>query len=87
MLFRSGASTNSLTTRMYINNDGKVGINTTSPTNQLHIEGGLYVGTTSGVLLSSADRPMITRGWMHSLQVIMQVLVDGVFLWKVEQLH
>ena len=57
-----GADTNPLATRMYINNDGKVGINTTSPAHQLHVEGGLYVGTTSGVLLSSADRPMITRG-------------------------
>ena len=66
MLFQTkapGSTAGTLTTRMYVQNDGKIGINTTSPAHQLHIEGGLYVGTTSGVLLSSADRPMITRGW------------------------
>ena len=44
-----GATTNSLATRMYINNDGKIGINTTSPTHQLHVNGNTFLSGVSTI--------------------------------------
>jgi len=59
-----GAASNALTPRMYIRNDGNIGINTTVPNHRLQVNGGLFLdNNTSGVLLSGADRPMITRGF------------------------
>jgi hypothetical protein len=44
--------------------NGNVGIFTNSPSHRLHVNGGLFLdNNTSGVLLSAADRPMITRGF------------------------
>lgn len=44
--------------------NGNVGIFTNSPLHRLHVNGGLFLeNNTSGVLLSAADRPLITRGF------------------------
>jgi hypothetical protein len=44
--------------------NGNVGIFTGSPAHRLHVNGGLFLdNNTSGVLLSAADRPLITRGF------------------------
>ena len=52
---------------MRITSGGCVGIGTTSPSQALHVVGNLFIDdddtTGNGVMLESADRPLITRGW------------------------
>ncbi len=46
------------------NNGANVGIGTVAPTQKLHVDGNLMMtNSTNGVMLNSADRPLITRGW------------------------
>jgi hypothetical protein len=46
---------------------GNIGIGTSSPSESLHIVGNLFIDdndtTGKGIMLESADRPLITRGW------------------------
>ena len=56
-----GADTNSLATRMYINNDGKVGINTTSPTTQFHVNGS-FLSTGQSTFSSTKNSQSTTSG-------------------------
>ena len=79
MLFQTkipGADTNSLTTRMYINNDGKIGINTTSPTHQLHVNGNTFlsgVSTITNLLTTNISSSNIIN--TNSIYIYMYVCV------------
>jgi hypothetical protein len=46
-----------------IRTSGNFGVGTTTPAHRLDVSGTIYASTTMGIMLSSADRPIITRGW------------------------
>lgn len=55
----AGAANYALTIRT----SGNFGVGTTTPAHRLDVNGTIYAATTMGIMLSSADRPIITRGW------------------------
>jgi len=46
-----------------IRTSGNFGVGTTTPAHKLDVAGTIYAATTMGIMLNSADRPLITRGW------------------------
>lgn len=46
-----------------IRTSGNFGVGTETPNHKLDVAGTIYAATTMGIMLSSADRPIITRGW------------------------
>jgi hypothetical protein len=61
-----GSATNALQSRMYIQNDGNIGINTTAPTHRLHINGDtLLTGLTSSSIQTTNIN--ITNSTINSL--------------------
>lgn len=59
-IFYAGAANAHITSL----SNGNVGIFNNTPAHRLQVNGGLFLdNNTSGVLLSAADRPMITRGF------------------------
>lgn len=46
-----------------IRTSGNFGVGTETPAHRLDVNGTIYAATTMGIMLSSADRPIITRGW------------------------
>lgn len=59
----AGNINNNIQSRIFIQNNGLVGINTTAPSNQLTVNGSCLVNSSTGILLNGLDRPMITRGF------------------------
>lgn len=55
----AGAANYALTIRT----SGNFGVGTDTPNHKLDVAGTIYAATTMGIMLSSADRPIITRGW------------------------
>lgn len=55
----AGAANYALTIRT----SGNFGVGTDTPNHKLDVNGTIYAATTMGIMLSSADRPIITRGW------------------------
>jgi hypothetical protein len=75
----NGASTNALSTRLYVQHDGNIGIGTTSPEAKLHVAGDAAINnTTLGVRFNTSSYGGNTAGL--SLNSVAEIRSPQVFL-------